>query len=237
MNIIFKLTNDVKDAVSSLNAPVPIIDTKTQDTLLLSAWSYGFYQNSLSATYLLLYNLTQKRIIYNLPQREEFATAQTGFLVPDKLPIITNNKIFLGIGKSFQCNDVMTGKLLWRKTDFQGNFFESGVTVIGDKVFCTDTEGDLFCLNALNGDIIWKITTTLGGLASSLLHLNGVLYFASDGYLYAIDASTGARIWRITSPDNESSNGQSFFKGNVTTDGKNIFVSTYLNLYCYKAAR
>jgi glucose dehydrogenase len=211
-----------------------------QDTSLIFAVSYAIEDSSRNyfyRTHLLLFNLSKKQIVYNIMQREGYANAQTGFLTPEGLPIINQNQVFVAIGKSVQSNDLMTGKLLWRKMDFQGDFSESGVTVIGDKVFCTDTEGDLFCLNALNGAVVWKTTTTLGGLANNLLYLNGVLYFASDGYLYAIDASTGARIWRITSPDNESSNGQSFFKGNVTTDGKNIFVSTYLNLYCYKAAR
>ena len=219
---------------------LPATYVSGQDTSLIFAVSYAIedsLRNYYYRTHLLLFNLSKKQTVYNIMQREGYANAQTGFPTPDGLPIINQNQVFVAIGKSVQSNDLMTGKLLWRKTDFQGDFSESGVTVIGDKVFCTDTEGDLFCLNALNGAVVWKTTTTLGGLASSLLHLNGVLYFASDGYLYAIDASTGARIWRITSPDNESSNGQSFFKGNVTTDGKNIFVSTYLNLYCYKAAR
>jgi outer membrane protein assembly factor BamB len=233
----FQLTNDTSNAVSTFNAPVPIIDNQTQDTLLLSAWSYGFYQNAFSATYLLLYNLTQKRIIYNMLQREGVASGTNGFLLPNRIPTIDKDKIYLGIGKSFQCNNLKTGSLLWRKTDFEGNFFESGVLVVNDKVYSITSVGELFCLNASTGAVIWKTSTK--GLSSTLLHLNGVIYLTSigDGKLYAIDANTGAYIWQLRSPDDESSGGQSYFKDNVTTDGKNIFVSTYLNLYCYKAAR
>jgi outer membrane protein assembly factor BamB len=234
---VFKLTNSVVNAVSTLDAPIPIIDHQTQDTLLLSTWSYGFYQNAFSATYLLLYNLTQKRIVYNLLQREGVASGTNGFLFPDRLPTVYNNKVYVAIGKSIQCNDLMTGKLLWQNRNFDGDFSLSGLLVEKDKLYGCATSDSLFCLNTSDGNILWKTPT--GGSSTGLLYLNGIIYLASsgDGKLYAIDANTGAYIWQIRSPDYESSNKQSFFTDNVATDGKNIFVRSYLNLYCYKAAR
>ena len=221
-------------------APIPVRNAAISDSIFLITWTDA-KQNSagsyLYKVYLMLYNASKQKILYNSLQREGYPNAQTGFLVPNKLPVVSNNKIFLGIGKSFQCNDLMTGDLLWRKNDFEDSFFESGVLLENNKLFCINSVGDMYCLNPNTGAIIWQ-TNTKGSCRNLLFH-NDVIYLTSsgNGKLYAIDANTGAYIWQLTSPDYESSNKQSFFKDNVTTDGKNIFVSTYLNLYCYKAAR
>jgi outer membrane protein assembly factor BamB len=211
-----------------------------QDTSLVFAVSYAIedsLRNYFYRAHLLLFNLSKKQIVYNIMQREGYANAQTGFLTPNGLPVIYKSSVFIAIGKSLQCNDILTGKLLWQNKDFEGDFSLSGLTSANDKLYGCATDDNLYCIDIATGKIVWKTPT--GGSSTGLLHLNGIIYLASigDGKLYAIDANTGAYIWQLRSPDYESSNKQSFFKDNVTTDGKNIFVSTYLNLYCYKAAR
>jgi len=235
--ILFTIPDTVTGGRTFLSSPVPVIEQATGDTLLVSAWSYGYNQNSFGAAYLLLYNLTQKRIVYNSLQREGIASGQTGSISSDHPPIVKGSNVFLTIGKSMQCTDLVTNRLIWRNTDFAGSFLLSPPIYANNKIYCCPLDNNLYCIDPSNGKILWKTSTE--GSSVGLLYLNDVIYLTSfgNGKLYAIDANTGAYIWQLTSPDYESSNKQSFFKDNVTTDGKNIFVSTYLNLYCYKAAR
>ena len=68
--------------------------------------------------------------------------------------------------------------------------------------------------------------------------MNGVIYFTGggDGLLHAVDAKTGQHIWKKESPDLARNDGAWFFDSVTGADGK-IYVSSYLSLFCYKAAR
>jgi outer membrane protein assembly factor BamB len=67
--------------------------------------------------------------------------------------------------------------------------------------------------------------------------MNGVVYVVSPGggKLYAFDGKTGTKLWDFKSPDDNGSG--SSFDGIVTGANGRIYVRSFLNLYCYKAAR
>jgi outer membrane protein assembly factor BamB len=159
---LFSIPDTLQNARISFRSVTPFFDAQNNDTLLICTWTTGYFQNSIDGTSLLVYNLTKRKILYNLLQREGVATAQTGFLIPNKIPVVKDNKIYLSIGKSVQCNDLMTGELLWRKTGFEGDFSYSGLLYAEDKLYGIDTDGNFFCFNPLTGENIWKTTTTLG---------------------------------------------------------------------------
>lgn len=67
--------------------------------------------------------------------------------------------------------------------------------------------------------------------------MNGVVYLVGgDGNLYAIDGKQGTIIWKMRSPDDDGRSG-SFFTGKVVGANGKIYARSFLNLYCYKAAR
>lgn len=94
----------------------------------------------------------------------------------------------------------------------------------------------MYALDPTLGSIIWQSKTTTS--ASSLLfYMNGIVYMTGlgDGRLYAIDVKTGKFIWKHSCP---YENGKpSSFTVTVTGDKDRIYVNSFLNLYCYKAAK
>ena len=184
-------------------------------------------------TYLALFNLTSGQKIYELLQREAETPAIN--VRPDGLPIIDDNRIFTAIGQSIQCNDLLTGKLMWRtNTDY--NFWLSGIIQADKKIIGCSSLGTLYALKQEDGQILWQ--TKVPGSSRTPFFMNGIIYIigGDDGLLYAIDATDGKILWKIASPDN-ASNKQTFFTGVVTGKDGKIYASSYLNLYCYKAAR
>ena len=211
---------------------VPII--RSSDTLLVMTLIYGEASTSFrNKTYLALFNLTSGQKIYELLQREAETPAIN--VRPDGLPIIDDNRIFTAIGQSIQCNDLLTGKLMWRtNTDY--NFWLSGIIQADKKIIGCSSLGTLYALKQEDGQILWQ--TKVPGSSRTPFFMNGIIYIigGDDGLLYAIDATDGKILWKIASPDN-ASNKQTFFTGVVTGKDGKIYASSYLNLYCYKAAR
>jgi outer membrane protein assembly factor BamB len=73
--------------------------------------------------------------------------------------------------------------------------------VANDKVYANSDDGQLYCINAKGGNILWQIRSS--GSSTVLTYLNGVVYFVGggDGNLYAVDGETGEYLWKIESPD------------------------------------
>ena len=84
----------------------------------------------------------------------------------------------------------------------------SSPTFADDKVFVGWTDGNVYALNASSGSKIWTFTTDTSRISHPALYsignevrsaptvVNGVVYVGSDnGYLYALNASSGYKIW------------------------------------------
>ncbi|MBL7992102.1 MAG: PQQ-binding-like beta-propeller repeat protein [Candidatus Kapabacteria bacterium] len=224
------------DKPSLFRSPIWYQSRETSDTLLLCGGRT--YQNATDyfKTYLTSYNWSKKQTIYQLLQVEGSSSPELGFPGPGQ-SVISGNKVCIDIGRSIQCNDIVTGKLIWRRK-FLGSFIFSSILAADNTIFGNcDDEGIMFALNAETGDIIWQEKTSSG--SGDMLYMNGVIYIIGlgDGKLHALDAKTGKHLWKFHSPDNESSNNNSSFEDAVVGDGKNIYVRSYLHLYCFKAAK
>jgi outer membrane protein assembly factor BamB len=176
--------------------------------------------------------------VFNLTQNKEVYTATLPgdtsgvFFLP---PIIHDKKIFFASGIYILAFDFMNGKLLWKERfpsfmSGSGIIYHNGM-IIGN---CEDTF--MYALDATTGKQLWATKTS--GTSSRLFEMNGVIYFTGggDGLLHAIDAKTGTHIWKKESPDLQKNSGAWFFDSVTGADGK-IYVSSYLSLFCYKAAR
>ncbi len=150
-------------------------------------------------------------------------------------PIIINGRIYLVAHYSIFCFDLNTGNQIWEEKfpsifAFSNIIYHNGM-IIGN---CEDTF--MYALDAKTGKQLWATKTA--GTSSRLFEMNGVIYFTGggDGLLHAIDAKTGTHIWKKESPDLTRNPGAWFFDSVTGADGK-IYVSSYLSLFCYKAAR
>ena len=174
-------------------------------------------------------NLTQNKQIYtsSLP-----GDTSGVFFLP---PILHDKKIFFASGSYILAFDLFTGKLLWKER-FPSLFSGSGIIYYDGMIIgnCEDTF--MYALDAKTGKQLWATKTS--GTSSRLFEMNGVIYFTGggDGLLHAIDAKTGKHIWKKESPDESRFNGAWFFDSVTGADGK-IYVSSYISLFCYKAAR
>jgi outer membrane protein assembly factor BamB len=219
--------------------PSAYIDTETRDTMLVMGAS-GAEKDSTSAyyykAYLAQYNLTKRRIAYLLLQQEGYATGTTGTLAPNNIAVILNNQVYTAIGKSIQCNDLLSGRIIWR-TKFSSNFYFSRIVQADNRIICNgDDDGIMYALDINDGKIIWETKTTTA--SGDMFVMNGVAYMVGlgDGRLHAIDIQSGKRIWWLVCPDKQT-NGDSSFEDAVTGDGQYVYVRSRLNLYCFKAAK
>jgi PQQ-like domain len=186
-----------------------------------------------------LYNLTKKEWIYERKKLKNIDT-QSGVPHPS---VINDDKVYHGGQGAITCHDLMTGAKIWEaKVNGGSSFSFAGITVTNDKVFANSDDGQLACINAKGGNILWNIRSS--GSSSALIYLNGIVYFVGggDGKIHAVDAETGEYLWKIESPDIVKNKYASFsglcavVPGLGSEKGK-IVVTTGLNAYCYEAIR
>ncbi len=104
-------------------------------------------------------------------------------------PTIFNGVVYVGSNDGFlYAINVATGALLWSYSI--GNEF--GAAAVGNGlVFASSDKGVLYALNASTGQLVW----THPGADSPTL-VNGVVYVGYYDAMYAVDARTGATLWR-----------------------------------------
>jgi outer membrane protein assembly factor BamB/regulation of enolase protein 1 (concanavalin A-like superfamily) len=100
-----------------------------------------------------------------------------------------------------------------------GGTIASQPAIVNGVAYVGSWDGYEYALNASTGALIWK--TNLGittgnsncnppkaGVSSAATVLNGVVYIGGgDSYWYALDASTGAVLWKVYTGDNSASAG------------------------------
>jgi outer membrane protein assembly factor BamB len=191
--------------------------------------TFAFLMQTKSSDVLTMYNLTQNKELYT---KTILGDNNGAFARP---PILQNSILYFDAGPWIYAFDLKTGNQIWREVfpspfSFSGIIYHDGM-IIGN---CEDTF--MYALDAKTGRQLWATKTA--GTSSRLFEMNGVIYFTGggDGLLHAVDAKTGKHIWKKESPDLQRNSGASFFDSVTGADGK-IYVSSYLSLFCYKAAR
>ncbi len=131
-------------------------------------------------------------------------------------PTVVNGVVYSGSRDTFlYAFNAVTGKRLWR-TQVGGEIHSSpqvdnGVVYAGVMVTATATAvgsttdtsaggGELIAMNANTGAVLWRHAVT-NYQGTPLAALQGVLYVgASDGSVYALQASNGTTIWSYQGP-------------------------------------
>jgi len=99
-----------------------------------------------------------------------------------------------------------------------GGIIASSPTIVNGVVYVGSWDGYEYALNATTGALEWRtylgITSapncnpTSAGVTSVAAVQNGVVYVGGgDAYWYALDASTGAVLWKVYTGDNSASGG------------------------------
>lgn len=165
----------------------------------------------------------------------------------DSPVVLANGRVYAGSGYNTYatvCLDAATGAEVWKKELPYRSF--GNPVVSGGRVFLgvgtgrltedlnSETEpgrppetkpaGAVLCMNAANGDTIWQ--QDLDRSVHNQLTADGRAVFAAsrDGWLYALDRTTGKRLWRF-------SYGEPFTSGTATAS----YTQAKLTLAVYAA--
>jgi len=134
----------------------------------------------------------------------------TGYRVAST-PAFVGNVVYTGADDGYiYAINASNGQQIWKK--FAGGVtigaifrsmpqVRSSPVVVGDRLYVGSMDGNIYCLDTANGNIVWKYPATnmSYGIGSTPYIYKGVLYIgAGNGVLYALNAATGALVWNIT---------------------------------------
>ena len=161
-------------------------------------------------TYLTALNLRTRQVAWQYPNFEGY------YLAP---PLVDGDRLYIN-GPDVFCFDLHTGNLLWQKA-FEGGVGGTSLVVHNDILVVQSTQIGMWGVNKYTGDGIWHNKDT-DGTTWELLLFDGVVYSTSSGYgrLYAVNAETGATIWKEQSPNrkNPKTGNASFANAGVAID-------------------
>lgn len=91
--------------------------------------------------------------------------------------------------------------------------------VYGQRVYCGSMDGNLYCLTAALGELVWKFPTGDGIASSPFLVDDRLIFGGLDGYLYCLDPVEGVALWKYRTGG--------WIEGSPATDGENVFIGSY----------
>jgi len=134
-------------------------------------------------------------------------------------PLVDGDRLYIN-GPDVFCFDMNTGNLLWQKP-FEGSAGATSLKIHNDILLVQSSQIGMWGVNKNTGDIIWHNKDT-DGTTWELVLFDGIVYCTSSGYgrLYAVNAETGATIWKEQSPNrkNPKTGNASFASSRVAID-------------------
>jgi outer membrane protein assembly factor BamB len=119
-------------------------------------------------------------------------------------PCIVGSMIYINGVSTLYCIDLNTGNTIWQK-EFPVSILPGNVTVHKDIAMIPSSQEGLWGVDRFTGQILWTNNDVDGTVLESKC-FDGVFYCTSTGYarLYAVNAETGATIWKERSPNRNS---------------------------------
>jgi outer membrane protein assembly factor BamB len=117
-------------------------------------------------------------------------------------PTVVGNVLYIGVGffspyytGAVYAINALTGQVLWSNGNV--NAIQTAPTVGNGMVYVASDFGEIYALDAATGQVQWSYDTTIGSAGGSAGALaNGVLYMGVGEFLFALNASDGALLWR-----------------------------------------
>lgn len=126
-------------------------------------------------------------------------------------PAISDGHLYVSSSKgTFSCLEAGTGKLVW-ETSLDGALWSSPL-ILGDRVYAGSSNARLYCLEASSGKVL-SFFSAVGAVNSAPAYADGLLYFSSEYYLYALNASTLELVWHAFT--SSGSNSPTVYNGSV----------------------
>ena len=131
------------------------------------------------------------------------STGAQVWVYPTELPLGHSPTVVDGVAyvgcfdRRIHAINATTGAGIWTSAIAGGGFDVSPLVVDG-RVVAGNRDGTLYCFNASTGGTMWTYPTDIEQpICFSCAYNNGVVYFAAnDCYAYAVNITTGARVWK-----------------------------------------
>jgi hypothetical protein len=115
-------------------------------------------------------------------------------------PTVVNGVVYVGgHDRKLHALNALNGTHLWSFNGAKAGY-DTNPLVVNGKVFAGNRDGKMYAIGAhgspQQGQLIWQYQTG-GAIHLSAAFHNGVVYFAAnDNFAYALNANTGALVWR-----------------------------------------
>lgn len=151
--------------------------------------------------------------------------------------LIYNDKIYVGTSDEsyplvcgVYCIEPENGSIIWQyKTE---NSIKNNIIAVNNSIIAQDAAGNVYCLNALTGDEIWKHTVKLNKSLNTSMGIctDGELVFTgSPRCITAIDVKTGKFVWNRMRTKGENSSAELVYKDGVLLLSSNWDSLTAIN--------
>jgi outer membrane protein assembly factor BamB len=192
-------------------------------------------------------------------------TFTTGYQVKSSLAVV-GGKVYSGADDgNIYCLDANTGTQLWKtyaggvtKNQLGSGTYlniappvRSSPMVLNGKVYVGSLDGNLYCLDANSGSVVWKYATN-GPILATPTIVSGKIFFPSstggypmtlatppaNGDFYCLDANNGSVLWQNAIPYvlNETAGYGNFLFASPTVAEGMVFVSNgFLYNYAFNA--
>ncbi len=135
-------------------------------------------------------------------------------------PAINGSNIIVGDYKNvLSAVNIKTGALVWTFEQAKNRYI-GGATVVQDTILAPNADHNLYALD-LDGNLKWKFTARQALWSTPIVRDNVVFLSSMDHYLYAIDLTSGEKIWEV------DLGGAIVYSPSFDTD--TIFVATLAN--------
>ena len=205
-------------------------------------WDYdtevGYPSNSLSISDGILFSSNLKGEVFAIDVTTGKSIGR--FSTPGKTsystPIIFNDNIIAAFSSSDRYSilsyDILQGEINWKR---QLGWIKTSPILIDEEIIVCSTNGKIYKLNALSGNIIWEYFERNDSIERKSFYTSPVAcnQFVVAGninnYLYAVNVYDGKLRWRF------KTNGPIYSDASVF-ENKIFFASDDLNFYCIDTA-
>ena len=119
-------------------------------------------------------------------------------------PLVDGDRLYINGVRTLHCFDLNTGNTLWQK-EFPEPIMFGNIIAYKNAIMVPSTQIGMWGVDKQTGSILWH-NTDVDGSIHQMVQFDGVVYCTSTGYarLYAVNAETGATIWKERSPNRNS---------------------------------
>jgi outer membrane protein assembly factor BamB len=110
---------------------------------------------------------------------------------------------------------------------------ETSPTIVGNRVYVGDAEGNVYALNENDGKTLWHYEVGAAVKGAIAYDRGDVFFGAYDGYLYALNATTGKLVWRTSSARDLFGGHGTFYSGAAVAYSRIYLGSTDGKVYSF----